>query len=145
MMAVALEQETALAGRARGEQSGYGLVVLAKHAVLVIDRECALGMDEHRAHGAERDVRPRAEFRPVAAGLVVAREVALARYVPAARSHATPTTRPSWERSATTRADVRITTPARRAARSSRVMNAREFGSTLCMRGLVCGGSGIGP
>ena len=43
------------------------------------------------------------------------------------------------------RTEVRITTPARRAARSRWVMKEREFGSTLCMRGFVCGGSGIGP
>ena len=47
--------------------------------------------------------------------------------------------------SATARVEQTMSTPARRAARPRWTMNERELGSTLCMRGFLCGGSGIGP
>ena len=68
MVAVALEQQAALAGRAGRVKAGDGLIVGAQHAVLGVDGEAALGVHEHRAHGAERDVgaarRASADCRP---------------------------------------------------------------------------------
>ena len=60
-------------------------------------------------------------------------------------SQSTAVTRPPSVMSARARACVTTATPARRAALSRWRMKARELGSTLCMRGFRCGGSGIGP
>ena len=64
---------------------------------------------------------------------------------PSAVSQSIATTRPFSETSAVARAPHTIVTPARRAALARLVMKESELGSTLCMRGLLCGGSGIGP
>lgn len=62
MMAVALEQEAALAGRTRCIQAGDRPVALAQHPMIVIYGEPAFGMDEHGAHRAERNIRPLAKW-----------------------------------------------------------------------------------
>jgi hypothetical protein len=49
MVAVALEQQAALPGRARRIEAGDRPVALAQHAMLVIDRQPTLRMHEHRA------------------------------------------------------------------------------------------------
>jgi len=64
---------------------------------------------------------------------------------PSAVSQSIATTRSFSDTSAVARVPYMIVTPARRAAFARWVMKAREFGKTLCMRGLLCGGSGIGP
>src|SRR5665213_1060393 len=64
---------------------------------------------------------------------------------PCGVEQATAVTRPSSVINSSARAAVTMVTSALRAARSRWRMKEREFGSTLCMRGFVCGGSGIGP
>ncbi len=67
------------------------------------------------------------------------------RRLPLGVSQSMPSTRPASLESATARVEQMMSTPARRAARPRWAMNERELGSTLCMRGFLCGGSGIGP
>src|SRR5262252_100370 len=65
VMPVALEQEAALAGCARGIEPRYRLVAGSEHAMLVIDREPTLRMHKHRAHRSQRHIGSYAELRPV--------------------------------------------------------------------------------
>ena len=70
-MPVALEQQAALPGGAGGIKAGNWRVAFAQHAVLVVDRDAAFVMHEHRARRAERDIGAGAEWRPVAGVLVI--------------------------------------------------------------------------
>ena len=53
-MAVALEQEAALAGPAGGEEPGDRPVVGPEHTMLEVDREATLAVHEHGFDGPER-------------------------------------------------------------------------------------------
>ena len=76
MMAVALEQQAALPGRTGRVKSHDRLVAFTQHAMLVIDRQPAFGMHEHRAHRSERHIGPVADLGPVAgAGIMRAQRL----------------------------------------------------------------------
>ena len=74
MMAVALQQEAALAGRAGGKEPGDRFVASPENAVIAIDRETTFRVYEHGTQRTERDIWPCAEPRPVGDSRVVARD-----------------------------------------------------------------------
>ena len=71
MVAVALQEQAALSGRAGGVEAGDRPITFAENAMLAIDRKPAFRMHEDRTQRPKRDIRPLAERPSVAGALII--------------------------------------------------------------------------